>query len=418
MSLKSTVLIIAVTVLFVFIAAFAAGGTSAVSAEAEARVFLPTISRAFAPGITPYVSKLPAPARVTAVVDPGDGRLFVALKHGRILIVSADGQLQPEPLLDIHDLVQAFPYEAGLLGLALHPDFADNGRLYIYYTSGTQTKIATNIVRYTVGPNGLADPDSAELLLHFDQPALIHQGGDMHFGPQDGYLYIAVGDGGTPRDSAGNAQSTATILGKILRIDVDGAAPYAIPADNPFAGQEGKRGEIWAFGLRNPWRFSFDQLSGDMFIGDVGDGTWEEVNHIRASSPGGQNFGWPCYEGNSPFTPDSCDLTEGFTWPIYAYLHQQADYHCSITGGYVYRGERMPELAGGYLFADFCAGTLWSLQESSADTWQATSWGRVGQGWSTFGERSDGEIMIGAGETLYQLVPDGQPPTFPQQPSH
>lgn len=392
-------------------------GTRAGTAVAatEARVYLPAVSRAFAPGLAPYVSDLPDPANVTAIVDPGDGRLFIGLKEGRVRIVSVDGLLQEEPLLDIRDLVQAWPFEAGLLGLAVHPDFDRNGYFYVFYTDGTRAQIASNLVRYTVGANGLADPASAQLLLRLEQPELIHQGGDLQFGPQDGFLYVAVGDGGTPEDRAGNAQSLQSLMGKILRLDVDGGTPYAIPPDNPFAGDDQKRGEIWALGLRNPWRISFDRQTGDLFIGDVGQNDWEEVNLIPAGSPGGLNFGWPCFEATDKILPKQCSPTMDHTLPIHAYIHKQAQFHCSITGGFVYRGGRMPELQGQYLFADYCAGTLWTLSQEEDETWTARNWGDKGLRWSTFGERSDGELFLGAtgGSTVFQIVPDGLVATLP-----
>lgn len=384
------------------------------TAASETRAFLPAISRAFAPGVAPYGEGTGEPMNVTAIVDRGDGTLLVALKEGRVMVVDSNGTMLPDPLLDIRAEVQAWPFEAGLLGLALHPDFDQNGFLYVYYTDGTQNEIASNIVRFTVAASGKADPDSALLLLRFQQPAVIHQGGDLQFGPQDGYLYISVGDGGTPNDRAGNAQSLTSLLGKILRVDVDGGTPYTIPGDNPFAGDSEKQGEIWAWGLRNPWRISFDQLTGDLFIGEVGQGAWEEINLVPAGESG-LNFGWPCYEGNDPYHPEKCGPDLDLTWPIFAYIHEQTQYHCSVTGGFVYHGARMPELVGHYLFADYCAGSLWSLARDGDDQWSARNWGDMGRRWTTFGQRSDGELFLGATSTptIYQIVPEGLPPTFP-----
>ncbi len=384
-------------------------------AETGTLAYLPAISRNFAPGIAPYAAGLPEPANVTSLVDPGDGRMFVVMKDGRVLVVSNEGELQPEPLLDIRGTVQAWPFEAGLLGLAVHPDFANNGYIYVNYTDGTKTEIASNLVRFTVGSDGLADPDSALTLLRFPQPGLIHQGGDLKFGPHDGYLYVAIGDGGTPNMITDDSQSKKSMLGKILRIDVDSGTPYAVPQDNPYVSDPQKLGEIWALGLRNPWRISFDQVTGDMFIGEVGQATWEEVNRIPAGI-GGLNFGWPCYEANDPFFPKYCSSSEILTPPIYAYIHEQTQYHCSITGGFVYRGQRIPELAGDYLFADYCAGDLWSLRTDGTGLWEATNWGDMGHRWSTFGERSDGELFLGAvgSATVFQIVPDGMSSTLPE----
>jgi glucose/arabinose dehydrogenase len=366
--------------------------------------YLPVVSRPFAPQLKQFVTDLVPPAIVTDIVDPGDGRLFIATRDGRIQESTPDGSLQTELLLDIVDKVYDDGNEMGLVGMAVHPQFAANGQIFVYYgeaiVSSSNTLVYQTVVaRYLVSEDRPIDPGTEERILEIELPTTRHHGGAMHFGPQDGYLYIAVGDGGTGRDYAGNGQSKETLLGKILRIDVDSGSPYSIPPDNPFASDGISRGEIWALGLRNPWRFSFDSQTGDMFIGDVGEETWEEINYIPAGSNGGQNFGWSCMEGPNIFRQDACEENVNTIAPIFAYQHQLYA-ECAVTGGFVYRGDDIPELAGQYLFGDLCATRLMSLVSDGEGAWNMRDWGQYGLFVTTFGERSDGELLLGAGNNL------------------
>lgn len=381
--------------------------------EDTSQLYLPLVRRSFAPELKPFVTSLQTPIIITGIVDPGDGRLFIASRDGRVQISAQDGTLQPQLLLDIRDRVYDDGNEMGLVGLAVHPDYASNGRIFAYYTERLTDPGApvedyfSVIASYTVGVNGQADPATEKRILRFKLPTPRHHGGSLQFGPFDGYLYIAVGDGGTAEDIAGNAQSTQSLLGKILRIDVDGGDPYAIPADNPFAVNGDSRGEIWALGFRNPWRMGFDRQTGDLFIGDVGEFTWEEIDLIPAASSGGHNFGWPCMEGPEVFRPEVCDPTAIYSPPIFYYLQDQC---AAVSGGYVYRGSRVPELFGHYLLVDLCRGTMWSLKPDDSGGWTAFNYGDYGHNFTTFGERSDGELFLGAANNsnIYQIVRPGE----------
>lgn len=299
-----------------------------------------------------------------------DDRLFLVYKSGEIRIYK-NGAVLATPFLDISALVSSSS-EQGLLGLAFDPDYETNGFFYLNYTGrnpdGSGTTSTTRIVAYqrdAVDPD-LADPDANEVLLSITQPFSNHNGGQLLFGP-DGYLYIGMGDGGSAGDPNNRAQNPQELLGKMLRIEVDGFTPYAIPADNPFVADPGTLDEIWALGLRNPWRFSFDRVTGDLFIGDVGQNVWEEIDFQPASSTGGENYGWRLKEGTHCFNPPTnCD-PGGLTEPIFEYAHGP---HCSITGGYVYRGEDAPQLTGFYLLGDFCSGQYWTLRDSGGGNWE------------------------------------------------
>ena len=372
--------------------------------------YLPIVRRSFAPQLVEFVTDLVSPVVVTDIVDPGDGRLFIATRDGRIQISAQDGTLQPELLLDIRDRVHEDGNEMGLVGLATHPDYASNGYIYVYYTELIDTTPYSVLARYTVGPSGAADPATEQRLLHFDLPSPRHHGGSLQFGPLDGYLYISVGDGDTAGDSAGNAQSRARLLGKILRIDVNNGDPYAIPQDNPFVADVHSRGEIWALGFRNPWRISFDSQTGDMYIGDVGEFDWEEIDFIPAGSSGGQNFGWPCMEGPVVYRPEACEENVDYIGPIFSYPHIERG-QCSVISGYVYRGSQIPELSGHFLFADLCSTDLWSLKPTAEQSWEARNWGKYEHHFTTFGERSDGELFLGAAsnKNIYQIIGLDQP---------
>ncbi len=300
------------------------------------------------------------PLYVTA--PPGDTeRLFVVEQvEARIWIVRG-GQVLPEPFLDIDSRVHNGGGERGLLGLAFHPDYAENGYFYVNYTANGLAA-DTVIARYRVSADDpdRADPDSEAVIRRIDQPYTNHNGGMMAFGPRDGYLYVGMGDGGSSNDPQNRAQNLDTLLGKMLRLDVDSAFPYAIPPDNPFVDHADARDEIWAYGLRNPWRFSFDRETGDLYIGDVGQSSREEINFQPAASTGGENYGWKVAEGFACRGGDgSCGTQPGFTPPIHDYGR---DFGGSVTGGYVYRGAALPELRGTYFFADFISGRIWSLR--------------------------------------------------------
>lgn len=341
---------------------------------------------------------------------PGDSaRLFILEQNsGKILILKNESILST-PFLNIGSLLSTGG-ERGLLGLAFHPNYPNNGFFYVNYTN---TSGNTVIARYTISANpDLADPSSAQTVLTIDQPFSNHNGGIIAFGP-DGYLYIGTGDGGSGGDPGNRAQSGNTLLGKILRIDIDGGSPYAVPPDNPFVGSPDFRDEIWAYGLRNPWRFSFDKQTGDMFIGDVGQNIWEEVDFQPASSNGGENYGWRCYEGNHAFNTTGCGSSADYVFPIHEYSHGSGD--CSITGGHVYRGCAMPDMGGTYFFGDFCSGRIWSFKYDGANMTEFTNRTAElapGSGLainmiSSFGTDIRGEIYIldyGDGE-IYKIVP-------------
>lgn len=344
------------------------------------------------------VSGLSQPLYVTAA--PGDeARLFVVEKTGAVRIVR-NGVLVGRPFLDLSDSVTTNG-ERGLLGFAFHPEYATNGRFFVHYTDLAGD---TRVVRYAVS----TDPDSAAAgsgvhLLFVDQPFDNHNGGWIGFGP-DGYLYVALGDGGSAGDPRRNGQSLGTLLGKILRLDVDGGNPYAVPSDNPFVGVAGAGGEIWAYGLRNPWRASFDRQTGDLYIGDVGQGAWEEVDVQPGASGGGENYGWSVMEGAHCFGLLTCN-TAGKVLPVYEYPTGDG---CAITGGYVYRGSAVPALAGRYVFADFCRGFVRSFRlegGQAADIVDHTTALSPPTNLASFGEDARGELYIASlNGTVHRFV--------------
>jgi glucose/arabinose dehydrogenase len=378
----------------------------------------PAVAEATAPVATTPTPTAGAPAQAGSLPDPGayewrlvasglrnavglanagdgSGRLFALEKQGWIRIL-LDGQLMPEPFLDITDRVGSSSSERGLLGLAFHPRYEENGFFYVNYTDLNGDTV---IARFNVSQDSeRTDPGSEKRLLFVDQPFANHNGGGLAFGP-DGTLYIALGDGGSGGDPQGNGQSLQTHLGKILRIDVDGGDPYAIPPDNPFAAGGGLP-EIWAYGLRNPWRFSFDRLMWDMYIADVGQNQWEEISTLAAGSPGGANFGWDFREGSHPFEgepPAGLDLID----PVAEYDHSLG---CSVTGGFVYRGAALPEWQGVYLYGDYCTGNLWGLLRGPEGAWQnELLYQGVGQ-ITSFGEDEAGEVyLVDQGGSIYRL---------------
>ena len=344
--------------------------------------------------LAPFASGFEALTFLTHAGD-GSGRVYVTEQVGRIWLLEADGTRLSEPFLDIRSRISAGG-ERGLLGLAFHPTHADNGRLYVSYTDVNGDSV---VAEYGRASETAADPASERIVLTIDQPFGNHNGGMIAFGP-DGYLYIGTGDGGGGGDPLGAGQDLRTMLGKILRIDVDGGEPYAIPADNPYVGAADALPEIWAFGLRNPWRFSFDRELGTLFIGDVGQGSWEEVNAAAAGSAG-LNYGWNRFEGPECFS-GSCDPAD-LTMPVASYAH--AGEHCSITGGYAYRGALHPTLVGAYLLADYCSGVVWALDADAAAEGGELALHEMTRADirpSSFGEDEAGELYLvgGSGEIL------------------
>ena len=343
-------------------------------------------------------SGLREPTMVTPAGD-GSGRLFVTERAGRIVIVES-GQLRGSPYLDIRSLVGSSGQEQGLLSVAFHPRYVENGLFYINYIDLRGTTI---IARYSVSSDqNAADPASASVLLRITQPAANHNGGLMVFGP-DGYLWIGMGDGGGAGDQFRNAQNRQSLLGKLLRIDINSGESYGIPPDNPFINVPNVAPEIWAYGLRNPWRFSFDWPTGELYIADVGQNRYEWVHHQDAGARGGQNFGWPIMEGLHCYPSGNSCNTAGLDPPITEYGHDKG---CSITGGFVYRGQAYPQVQGVYFFADFCSGRLWALDWSAAGGWRQTELANTGLSVSTFGQDEAGELYLATldGGALYHLV--------------
>lgn len=339
--------------------------------------------------LEPVVRGLKEP---TFVASPPDGskRLFVLERAGAIRVSDLEGQLKPAPFLDLTGEV-ALGTEEGLLGLAFDPNFASNGYVYVDYTANDWS---VQVIRYTVSPDhpDQVDPASAHTILALPKQSKYHNGGTLAFGP-DGYLYVSIGDD----EASEKAQDLSTVVGKILRIDVTSADPYAIPASNPFAARAGARGEIWVYGLRNPWRFSFDRATGDMWVGDVGDAKWEEVDLVPAGSQGGENFGWPIYEGAECVDQTHC-ADPGLIAPMVTYDHNM---NCAIMGGYVYRGPSAPGLVGSYLYGDLCTGGVFTLRDGK----------RVELGYqsikiSSFGEDQTGDVYVCdlQGGTIYRIA--------------
>ncbi|MBP6471724.1 MAG: PQQ-dependent sugar dehydrogenase [Chloroflexi bacterium] len=324
------------------------------------------------------------------LTNAGDGRLFIVEKEGAIRIVQ-DGRLLDDPFLDIRDRVNADSSERGLLSIAFHPDYARNGRFFVNYTN-LAGNTAVSAFQIGSSPNQ-ADPNSESILLTIRQPYANHNGGQLQFGP-DGYLYIGMGDGGSGGDPQGNGQNPASLLGALLRLDIDqatDAAQYGIPADNPFVADAAKLPEIWATGLRNPWRFSFDRATGDLLIADVGQNQWEEVNFLPAGSPGGSNFGWNIMEGTHCYDRNTCNQT-GLVLPVIDYRHEQG--RCSITGGYVYRGSQFPTLGGVYFFGDYCSGEIWGMTAGENGRFSAQVLYRSPSRIASFGEDAAGELYV------------------------
>ena len=338
-----------------------------------------------------FASGLSNPVDIT---HAGDERLFVVEKRGFIRILEADGSLLEKAFLDIDSLVNSGASERGLLGLAFHPNYTENGYFFVNYTDNNGH---TQVSRFNVSTDNpdVADASSQKKILNIIQPYDNHNGGDLAFGP-DGYLYIGTGDGGLGGDPDNSGQTRTSLLGKMLRIDINTEESYSIPESNPFADTDFTLDEVWALGLRNPWRYSFDRLTGDLWIGDVGQNLWEEIDLQLANSPGGENYGWRCYEGDATFNTNGCEDESNLTFPIHVYTSNFTE-GCSVTGGYVYRGSDFPDLYGHYVYTDFCSGRIWSLYPDGADGWTNTEWyNGANSQYSTFGEDKDGELYLAA----------------------
>lgn len=341
--------------------------------------------------LVPVAENLSRPLYVTHAGDDSN-RLFIVEQSGAIKVMVA-GVVMQEPFLDVSGLISPAALsgsytERGLLGLAFHPDYAENGTFVINYTDQSGHSV---LARYTVSADDphRADPNSAEQLLYVTQPYSNHNGGHLAFGP-DGYLYLSLGDGGSAGDPQGNGQNLSTLLGAILRLDVNTLEGYRVPLDNPFMGRDDARPEIWSWGLRNVWRFSFDREMGDMYLADVGQNQWEEVNFQPADSVGGENYGWSAYEASYPYS--GAQPASDVVMPVLEYNHSGG--HCSITGGYVYRGEALPDLQGYYLYGDWCSGTIWAARQDDAGNWSAIVSLESGRPISSFGEDENGELYL------------------------
>jgi glucose/arabinose dehydrogenase len=333
---------------------------------------------------------------------PGDPRLFIVEKTGAIRIIK-DGATLPDPFLDLSAQVSGGG-EQGLLGLAFDPDYAANGRLFVHYTDPAGD---TRVSRFLVSADAdRADAVSELVLLSADQPFGNHNGGELTFGP-DGFLYLGLGDGGASDDPEGRGQSLADLLGSILRIDARSGESFAVPADNPFVGQADVQPMVWSYGLRNPWRFSFDRATGDLYIADVGQNQFEEVN-VTVSSAGagrGINYGWNIMEGTHCLTANTCDRT-GLTLPAFEYSHAEG---CSVTGGYVYRGAAIPAIQGQYFFSDYCAGWVRSFRYTGTQATELTDWPALSPGGriTSFGQDAAGELyLLAEAGGVFKLVPE------------
>jgi hypothetical protein len=339
------------------------------------------------------VSGLQSPVHLSA--PAGDSRLFVVEQRGTIRIVK-NGQLQSTPFLDVRPIASGG--ERGLLSVAFHPAYASNGYFYVNYTD---TNGHTRVERYHADPaSDVADQGSAKLILAVNQPFSNHNGGHVLFGP-DGMLYIGMGDGGSGGDPDGNGQNRGTLLGALLRINVDGGDPYRIPPDNPYVNQPPFRGEVWAWGLRNPWRSAFDTVAGTIYVADVGQNQWEEVNVVPAAQKG-VNYGWNLMEGRHCYNASSCNQS-GLTLPVLEYSHAEG---CSITGGFVYRGSEIPALQGHYFYADYCRGRVSSFKFAGGAISEQKAWdfGDIGSV-PSFGEDGSGELyVLSTNGTVYRLT--------------
>jgi len=347
-------------------------------------------------------SGLSQPLAITNAGD-GSGRLFIVERAGRIRVVK-NGALLSTPFLDIHTIVNSASGEQGLLALAFHPNYENNGQFYTVHVASDNSLVLSRFIRSQNNPDQ-ADPSSRTTLLVIPHPTNTnHNGSTLTFGP-DGYLYWSTGDGGGAGDTSNNAQNLTVLLGKILRIDVNSGSPYSIPSSNPFYNSPtpGIRKEIWAYGLRNPWRISFDRQTNDLYIADVGQSTREEIDFQSAGSAGGQNYGWRVMEGSLCYNPSTNCNKSGKTLPVTEYDHTLG---CSVTGGYVYRGTAYSALKGTYFYGDYCSGRLFGLKKDPSTGWQSVQLLDTSYNISTFGEDEFGEVYLAdyAGGKIYQLA--------------
>jgi glucose/arabinose dehydrogenase len=396
------------TVLKRFLITAAAVALLSVSAVAQDAPDAPILTRESAPSpanirLVDVADGLQNPLYVTHAQDDS-GRMFIVEQAGRIWVME-NGSVLESPFLDLSDIVSQDVLngysERGLLGLVFSPNYAEDGTFWVNYTDNTRG--TTYIARYRVsGDPNVADKTSGQVIFSLPQPFPNHNGGHMAFGP-DGYLYVSLGDGGAAGDPLKAGQDLNQLLGKLLRLDVVGQDVYAIPESNPFA--DGAQGlpEIWAYGVRNVWRFSFDRATGDLYIADVGQNLWEEVNFQPADSTGGENYGWNIFEASYPYATGT--PPENMVYPIAEYEHRGG--HCSVTGGYMYRGEAIPDLQGVYLFGDFCSGQIWATYRDMDNAWQTIEFISTGLQISSFGEDENGELyVIDYNGTVKQIVPN------------
>lgn len=361
--------------------------------------------------IRPAGSGFESPVLVANAGD-GSGRLFVVEQSGYVRTLA--GGPAGAPFLDVHTRL-VFGGEQGLLGLAFHPAFETNGRLYVDYTRAGDGATVIDEYRVTGNPNDVDEAATRRQILVIAQPYSNHNGGHLAFGP-DGFLYVGMGDGGSSGDPQDRAQDVTSLLGKMLRIDVDGTSPgrqYRIPPSNPYVGRTGAD-EIWSIGLRNPWRWSFDRVAGDLWLGDVGQGSWEEVDRSTAASGGGRgaNYGWDILEGRHCHEPPSGCSNAGTVLPIVEYGQvSPGEDNCAVTGGYAYRGARYPRLRGGYLFGDYCSGRIWAISTAAAYPAAPVELLNTSLNISSFGESEGGELyVVGLGGTIHRLVDTGRHP--------
>jgi glucose/arabinose dehydrogenase len=381
-----------------------AGAARSIRTQSPDAVDLPTLA------IASPIGGLTQPIGITNAGD-GSNRIFVVEQGGQIRIIK-NGALLSTPFLNIASRVSTGS-ERGLLGLAFPPNYADKGYFYVDYTNTSGNTVIARYRRSTADPDA-ADPASEQILITIAQPFDNHNGGQLAFSPRDGQLYIGMGDGGSGGDPGNRAQNPLELLGKILRLDTETGRPftYTTPANNPFVGRAGFRPEIWAFGMRNPWRFSFDRATSDLYIGDVGQGLFEEVDFQPAASTGGQNYGWRVMEGLHCFNNAQCDQT-GLTLPVVEYDHSLG---CSVTGGYVYRGRTFPRMQGLYFYGDFCSGRIWETSQQNG-AWQTTQLLDTSISISAFGEDEAGNLYVasyGTGQ-IFSVVDNG--PTLPPAPT-
>ncbi len=349
-------------------------------------LLFPLIISAQSVELLPFASGFNRPVDIK---HANDSRLFIVEQDGVIKILDDQGNTNTTPFLDIDARVRSTGNEQGLLGLAFDPNYTTNNRFYVNYINNSGDTV---IARFTTSSNpNIADATSEEILLTVPQPYTNHNGGSLAFGT-DGLLYIALGDGGSAGDPQNLAQNLQSYLGKILRVDVSGATGYTIPPNNPFVGNSAALDEIWSYGLRNPWKISFDSDTGELWIGDVGQNNREEINNVPIVNAG-YNFGWKCYEGNEIFNTTGCPSTSTITFPVGEYNYGGTPFRCSITGGYRYRGTEYPSLQGWYIFADYCSNELGALRPGSVEPWDIYFYSNAVGNISTFGENANKELF-------------------------